>query len=134
MKRFLLAVLTLLLLMPALGAATLAVTTMSRSGFDMETVAVAADAAKSDKWLNTGAEFVAVKNGGGSPITLTLTFGAGAVVDGVTPTSKTVSVTNGHTFLVGPFPPGLYNDANGYMIVSYSAVTSVTVAVVKPGS
>jgi hypothetical protein len=115
-------------------AATLSITTMSRSGFDMEAIATAADAAKTDKWLNTGAEFLAIKNAGGSPITLTLTFGVGGIIDGVVPTSKTVSVTNGHTLLVGPFPPSVYNDANGYMIVSYSAVTSVTVAVVKPGS
>jgi hypothetical protein len=115
-------------------AATLTVTTMSRSGFDMETLATAADAAKSDKWVNTGVEFLAIKNAGGSPITLTLTFGVGGTVDGVTPTAKTVSVTNGHTFLVGPFPPQFYNDANGFCSVSYSAVTSVTVAVVKPGS
>jgi hypothetical protein len=135
MRRVIFFVLFVLFMVGSLAsAATLSVTTMARSGFDMETVAVAADAAKSDKWVNTGVEFLAIKNAGGSPITLTLTFGTGGVVDGVTPTAKTVSVTNGHTFLVGPFPPQFYNDANGFMNVSYSAVTSVTVAVVKPGN
>src|SRR5579871_3542212 len=107
-------------------AATLTVSTIGRTGQDLTSIAVAADAGKSDKFLNTGSQFFYCNNAGGSPITLTLTYGTGGTIDGQTLPNRTITVTNGHSVLVGPFPTNLYNDANGYMNVSYSAVTSVT--------
>jgi hypothetical protein len=115
-------------------AATLTSTAMSRAGADLTVLAVAADAGKTDKFTNDGVSFIYINNGGGSPITVTLNWGTGATVDGQTPTARTVSVTNGHAVLIGPFPTGFYSDSNGFMSWTYSAVTSVTVAVVKPGN
>ncbi|HVS37200.1 MAG TPA: hypothetical protein VMS17_16680 [Gemmataceae bacterium] len=130
----------LLLLAPALflaadaRAATLTVTVMSRAGQDVTALAASADAAKTDKWLNTGAEFFVIVNGSGSPTTATLNLGVGGIVDGQTPSARTVTVLAGHTAVMGPFPTNFYNDSNGYASITYSAVTTVTVLVVRPGS
>jgi hypothetical protein len=113
--------------------ATLSVGLSSRAGLDLTTSAVAASGG-GDKFANTGAELFFIKNGGGAPITLTLTFGPGAVVDGQTPSNRTVSVPAGDSMVVGPFSTTIYNDSQGFMNFSYSAVTSVTVAAFKPGS
>ena len=42
-----------------------------------------------------------------------------------------VTVANGATKEIGPFQMRHYNDASGYVQITYSAVNSVTVAAVK---
>jgi hypothetical protein len=71
-----------------------------------------------------------VKNGGASPVTLTLDIRASGP-DGAVVTDPTVTVANGTTKMVGPFPTGIYNDANGHVHIAYSDVTSVTVLAVR---
>jgi hypothetical protein len=88
----------------------------------------AAAAGGGDKFLNTGNELLYIKNGGGSTITLTLDA---QTVSGLTITDPTVSVAAGAEKIVGPFDPRYFCDANGYLNLSYSAVTSVTVAVIQ---
>lgn len=108
--------------------ATLAVTEVSRSGVD---IVGAAASSGGDEWPNTGREFVLVKNGGGSPITLTLDIKV-LVDDDLAVTDPTVSISAGATEMVGPFPPGIYNDAaTGRAKVTYSGVSSVTIKVVS---
>jgi len=111
-------------------ATALTKTTISRAGVDLAATATAADAT-GNNWTNTGGEILFLKNGGGSSITLTLAFGPGAVVDGQTPTNKTVTVAAGKEFLVGPFPVSIYNDTTNLMNVTYSGVTTVTVALLS---
>jgi hypothetical protein len=125
--RFAAAVLIALALAITARAATLAVTVVSRAGQDLTTLAVAADAAKTDKFLNTGSQFVWINNGSGADITVTLNYGVGGTIDGQALPARVVTVTKAHSVLVGPFPTGLYNDANGYMSITYSAATTVTV-------
>lgn len=55
-------------------------------------------------------------------------------MDGVTPTSPTVSLTAGKEFLIGPFPSLIYNDASGFMNFTYSGVTTLTVAIFTPST
>jgi hypothetical protein len=114
------------------SAATLTPTTMTRAGVDLTSTAVAA-ASGGDKFLNDGVSFLYVNNGSGSSVTVTLTWGVGGTVDGQTPTARTVTVAAGHGEVIGPFPPQVYSDSNGYMNWTYSAVTTVTVAVIHPG-
>ncbi len=45
-----------------------------------------------------------------------------------------VTVANGATKEIGPFQMRHYNDASGYVQVTYSAVDAVTVAAVKLAS
>lgn len=77
---------------------------------------------------NDGKTFLEVANGAGSPITVTITgqvnlaFGTSA--------TKTVSVTNGTTFVIGPFPEKYYNsDGANEVNITYSDVTTITAAV-----
>lgn len=77
-----------------------------------------------------------VINGGGSPITVTITPQTTAApgVPGygdLTKGNGGGSVTNGTRKFFGPFPARTYNDANGRVLVTYSGVTSVTVAVLR---
>ena len=114
-------------------SATLTVQTVSRAGLDLNANAVAATGG-GDSWLNTGSQMLYINNGSGSICTVTLVFGVGGVVDGLTPTARTVGVPIGHAAIIGPFPPTAYNDANGLANVHYSGVSSVTVAAFQPGS
>lgn len=71
-----------------------------------------------------------VKNGSGSPITVT--------VDSKVPSSYgddvnivvSVPATTGER-LIGPFSPGRFSGSDGLADISYSGATSVTVAVVR---
>lgn len=74
-----------------------------------------------------------VVNGGGSPITVTLAIPAGASgYPNAAYTSTAVTVANAVTKWIGPIPGPLYADpTTGLCTVTYSAVTSVTVAAVN---
>lgn len=85
--------------------------------------------ATGDTWVNTGKEFVIIKNGSGSSINVTLDIQA--TIDGVSPTDPVVAVAAGAQKLMGPFPVGIYNDPSGNAKVTCSAVTSVTLNVLK---
>jgi hypothetical protein len=102
--------------------ALLAVTPITKAGID--TAGVAADVA-GDTFPNTGKEVLIVKNGSASPITVTLDIKA--TLDGQAVTDPTVTINAGIEKIIGPFPLGYYNDANGRVSVTYSAVTTVTV-------
>lgn len=104
--------------------AILTAATVSRAGVD---VVGAAAGAGGDSFANTGKEFLEVKNGGAASINVTLDIVA--TLDGQPVTDPVVAVGAGVTKIIGPFPTGIYNDANGRVNVSYSAVTSVTVKV-----
>jgi len=106
--------------------ATLTVVTASRDGVD---IAGAAAAGGGDAFANTGYEVVLIKNGDGSDHTVT--FVTQQTVDGQAVADKAVVLTAGHTYAIGPFPTGIYNDANSLVQMTYTAVTSVTVKVVK---
>jgi hypothetical protein len=110
--------------------AVLTVTPTSRAGINA--AGVAADAALNDEWPNTGQEMVAIKNGGGAGITVTLQVRAS--LDGAAAVNPTVAIAAGATTIIGPFAPGIYNDGVGRAKVVYSAVTSVVTQVFKPGS
>lgn len=110
--------------------ATLSVQTISRTG---TSPTYASAAGGGDQFQNDGSARLHVKNGGGSPITVTIdspntcSFGASAssAHDYVT------SVPAGGEKFIGPFSADQFNDPNGMVQISYSAVTSVTVAVIR---
>ena len=91
----------------------------------LEATFASADAG-GDTFANTGAEFVHIKNGGGSQITLTIA--TSKTVDGLTVPDRTVAIPAGEERYVGP----LLTDTHGSTVsLSYSAVTSVTLAVLQ---
>ncbi|MFB7671679.1 hypothetical protein ACFC26_09700 [Kitasatospora purpeofusca] len=74
--------------------------------------------------------FIHIKNGGGSPITVTLT--ATGSVRGQTVTSPTVSVPAAGERMIGPITADLFAGAtDGLAAIGYSGVTTVTVAALR---
>lgn len=101
--------------------ATLTVQEISRAAI---TPSFGAAAGGGDQFANDGRTYVHIKNGGASPITLTVV--TQMTVDGKAVADDAITVTNAQERVIGPFPPGIYNDANGMVQLTYSAVTSVT--------
>jgi hypothetical protein len=114
--------------------AVLSVQTIPVSGLAASMTSASAGGDKFDN-ANDGRTFLRVKNGGGASINVTIAkqaasvnvggFGALAVADEV------IAVAAGAEKDIGPFPAGRFNDANGQVNVSYSGVTTVTVAALR---
>lgn len=88
-----------------------------------------AAAAGGDTFTNSGRTFLVVKNGGASSVDVT--------ANSVTPCNQgfdhdqAIAVAAGAEKWIGPFPKTRFNDATGKVGVTYSGVTSVTVAAVE---
>ena len=93
------------------------------------TVTPGAAAVGGDTFLNNGKTVLEVTNGSGGSINVTIdslvACNQGSDHDIV------VAVANGVTKRIGPFDPSRFNNSAGLTSVSYSAVTSVTVAAVS---
>lgn len=73
--------------------------------------------------------FLHVKNGGGAPITVTMV--TPGTVDTLAITDRAVSVTNALDKMIR-IPADIYRDpATGLASITYSAVTTVTVAAIR---
>ena len=107
--------------------ATLTAADIARTGVD---VAGVTPGGSGDEWANTGKEFIEVKNGSGSSITVTLDIKS--TVDGAAVTDPSFTVAAGVTKAAGPFPTGIYNDSStGRAKATCSATTDVTIKVLK---
>lgn len=85
-----------------------------------------------DSFVNTSGAILKVKNGGGGSINVTITCQAACNLGGTTVHNLVVAVAPSATPTeIGPFGFN-YNDANGSVQITYSGVTSVTVAVTAP--
>ena len=81
---------------------------------------------------NVGNVFFMVVNGGAGSINVTATVqnadldsdSHGEIIKG----DRVVAVGVGETKLIGPFARGAFNDINGKVQITYSGVTSLTVA------
>ncbi len=110
--------------------ATLTVNDVSATaGFDAKS-SFTAVAAGGDQFLNDGKTFFIIKNGDGSTMVVTVatsgTYSGRAIADD----TYTIATTTGET--VSPFfPKGVFNDGSGYVQLTYSTDTSVTIAVFK---
>ncbi len=111
--------------------AALTVQQSKRSGNGVDLAGVAA-AGGGDTFPTTGKEVVVITNGGGSPVTLTVA--TPGTVDSLAVADLTATIGAGETRLLGPFPPSIYatdGQPGSNVALSYSGVTSVTVAVVR---
>jgi hypothetical protein len=78
---------------------------------------------------NDGQVFVHIKNGAGAPINVTVLVPA--LVDSMAITARVVAVANGSEKMIGPFPPGIFNQPDGKVYVDYSSETTITVAAIR---
>jgi hypothetical protein len=71
------------------------------------------------------------KNGSGGALTVTVAVAATSV-GGQAITSIAVSVPAGSERMIGPFPPNFFNSpSTGVASITYSGVTSLTVAIIR---
>lgn len=114
--------------------ATLNVQDLVKSGA-LEATYVAA-AAGGDEMPNDGKTLLHVKNASGVQVTVTVTaqqvlkdFGGSHGV--YTRANIAEAIPAGEERLIGPLPATAWNNVNGRAAVTYSAVTSVTVAALR---
>lgn len=90
----------------------------------------AVDQPNGNQFANDGMCFLYVKNGSGSSINVTISTPGN--VDGLAVADLVVAVpaTTGER-MIGPFPPGIYNQSDGNVYVDYSSGTSVTAGVFR---
>lgn len=91
----------------------------------------AAANAGGDTFANNGKTFLHVKNGDGSDKTVTLTSQVSDPPAGTAAANIAVTVTAGEERMIGPISQQGFNNSNGDVAVTYSAVTSVTVAAIS---
>jgi hypothetical protein len=106
--------------------AELTVQQIARTGLE---ATYAAAAGGGDEFDNDGRTFFHIINANGSD--RTATFVTSVTVDGLAVGDVAVVVTAGEERMVGPFPPSIFNDTDGHVNVTYSAVTDVTVAAIR---
>lgn len=70
---------------------------------------------------NDGKIIIEVQNSSGGA--LNVTFGIPGTLDGVSTAGKVISVAAGAYVYFGPFPPGIYNQADGTVNVDVTAST-----------
>lgn len=101
---------------------------------DMNTLAglnptYAACAGGGDDFVNTGHEYIHIKNGHSSPQSVTIH--SQRLCDQGVEHDVVVSVPNAEERIIGPFHPARFNDANKKVQLTYSGVTALTIAVRK---
>lgn len=92
----------------------------------------AADGVNNMYYVNTGRTILHIKNGGASPITVTIH--APGTADGMTLAGQTVTIANAAEKMICLKNKALYDQADGTVYVDFSAATSVTVAAFDGGA
>jgi len=86
-----------------------------------------------DQFSNTGNEFLLITNGSGESLLVTITAQTTTVEDRrmgeLTKANSTITIANGASGLIGYFQIAAYSDSDGYVQITYSASSSVTIAV-----
>jgi hypothetical protein len=112
--------------------ATLTLATPNRTG----TVFAPIAATNGDLFANSGREFFYIKNGSGSP--MTVTFDSPGTCDFELAANSAhdlaVTVAAGVEKVIGPFSQTRFNDASGHVVVTYSSTTTVTVGLLAAAS
>jgi len=91
----------------------------------------AAAAGDGDTADNNGSTFLHIKNGGGGEITATITAEKTSVESNIygdlTKANASIAISGSAEAFIGPFKPAAFND-DGQIAITYSGVTSVTIA------
>jgi len=103
--------------------AELTVQSVVRAGLDPTMVAV--DTTDGDYFSNNGKTFLYIVKGTGGT---TVTIQTPDTVDGLAVAERTVSIATGTDYMIGPFPPSVYNRSDDTVRVTYSTDDSTTIA------
>ena len=108
--------------------ATLTVQSLVKAGLN---TTYGAAASGGDEFANDGDTFLHVKNGGGGSINLTVASQVSDPNEGTIADDNVVAVPAGEERMIGDFSQKAYNDSAGKCQLTYSGVTSVTIAAIK---
>lgn len=114
--------------------ATITIQTYSEAGIDPTYTAAAGGG---DQFANTGKEIILIKNADATSKTVTITAqttSGTSPLGAVTKSDASIAVAAGSTAIIGPFPKPAFNDSNNFAQITYSAVTSLSIAVMRQGS
>ena len=103
--------------------------TVQEISLDGLTPTFSAADANGNYFSGSGKEFVYVKNGGSSAITVTIASQQPCNQGEIH--NVEVSVAASGEAMIGPLPEARFEDSSGHINISYSDVTSVTVAVIR---
>ena len=103
--------------------ATLSVATIIRAGI---VPAYTSCSAGGDKFTNDGKTFVHLRNTT-SNATRTVTFVTPKTISGLGVADHAVTMSAASERIVGPFPKDTFNSTSGFVAMTYSAVTNLTV-------
>jgi hypothetical protein len=109
--------------------------TLTTQTFDESGATLSFDSAggSGDKWANNGNQQILIKNDSGAEVTLTVTTQVTTFESPEygysTKPNVTLIVPGSRSAIAGPFPVSAYNDVDGNCNISYSATTSVEVAI-----
>lgn len=90
---------------------------------------VAAEAG-GDEFVNSGRDFIHIKNGDASAMDVTINSQAACDQGSDHDIVVNIPATTGEKF-IGPFPKERFNDTAAKVQITYSAVTSVTIGIVR---
>jgi hypothetical protein len=82
-----------------------------------------------DDFVNSGKAFIHVKNGHTSPQTVTVNSQA-SCSQGFDH-DVAVEVTNAEDRMIGPFAKDRFNNSSGKVLITYSGVTALTIAIIE---
>jgi hypothetical protein len=93
---------------------------------------MAAASAGGDAFTNTGKEMLLITNAHAT-VTRNVTVVTTKTVDGLAVADLAIAIPALTSHLIGPFPTGLYNDANGLVTLTYDDEADLTMRVIKAG-
>lgn len=106
--------------------ATLTILTSTLGDQDLT---AAAASASGDQFLNDGRVVLYFKNTNASDRTITIV--TAGTVNGLAIADVTLTISQDEEKIIGPFPPRVFNDGNGYVQLTYSAHTNLTVRPIR---
>ncbi len=107
----------------------MAVLTVVQASITPAVNTLVAAAVGGDSFPNSGVERFRVRNGSGGSITVTVAAQSAVGCPAGTLHNVVLTVAAGAEQVVGRLDPNRFNDVNGRVQVTYSAVTTVTVGV-----
>ena len=106
------------------SAVEISPTSVSRTGTDITTLATTPTATHGNKFWNNGKTYLEIYNGSGGAVVAT--FNTPGQVAGLDIAELTLSVAGSKRNVIGPFTAD-FNQADGYVWVTFDAVTDVKI-------
>lgn len=96
----------------------------ARAGLDLTTNKTTVNTSNTYQFLNDGRTKVFINNATNANCVATIV--TPNTVDGLAVTDRAVSVPTLKAYMVGPFPPDIYNNDSGYLAMTFDQAVEIT--------